>query len=108
MDTKITDAHLAKIAEFLPKWKVVARLLGLEPQMIKDIEDRYRDGEDQRSEALWKWVRKEGPQATYRKLYDVLQKMEKGEAAEKVKELTQGNVFLGNEGISVLHTYTWL
>ena len=85
---------------------MVASVLGLEDEMVKDIEDRYRDGEEQRSEALWKWVRKEGPQATYKKLYDVLQEMEEGEAAEKVKELAQGNVFLGNEGISVLHTYT--
>lgn len=85
---------------------MVASVLGLEDEMVKDIEDRYRDGEEQRSEALWKWVRKEGPQATYKKLYDVLQEMEEGEAAEKVKELARGNVFLGNEGISVLHTYT--
>ena len=46
MDTKITDVDLAKIAKFLPKWKVVPRLLGLEAEIVKDIEDRYRDGED--------------------------------------------------------------
>lgn len=37
-----------------------------------------------------KRVGNEGSQATYGKLYDVLLKMEEGEAAEKVKELTRG------------------
>eukprot|EP00731_Ephydatia_muelleri_P000560 Em0001g560a len=92
MDKKVMDAHLAKIAKSLPRLKVVAKLLGLEGQMVKDIEDRYRDGEDQRLEALMKWVGKEGPQATYGKLYDVLREMEEGEVAEKVKELTRGNL----------------
>ena len=90
MDKKVTDAHLVKIAKFLPKWKVVSKLLGLEGQIVKDIEDRYRSGEDQRSEALMKWVGKEGGRATYGKLYGVLLEMEEGEAAEKVKELTRG------------------
>eukprot|EP00731_Ephydatia_muelleri_P005503 Em0002g1679a len=89
MDKKVTDAHLVKIAKFLPKWKVVSKLLGLEGQIVKDIEDRYRSGEDQRSEALMKWVGKEGGRATYGKLYGVLLEMEEGEAAEKVKELTR-------------------
>ena len=47
---------------------MVAKRLGLEREIVKDIEDRYRDGEDQRSEALMKWVEKEGPQATYQEL----------------------------------------
>ena len=87
------DAHLAKIAKSLPRWEVVAKLLGLESQMVKDIEDRYRDeSEDQRLEALMKWIGKEGPQATYGKLYDVLREMGEGEVAEKVKELMRGNL----------------
>eukprot|EP00731_Ephydatia_muelleri_P005935 Em0003g183a len=89
MDKKVTDKHLAEIAKFLPKWKVVAKLLGLEGEMVRDIEDRYRDGEDQRLEALMKWVGKDGPQATYGKIYDVLRDIEEGEAAEKVEELTE-------------------
>eukprot|EP00731_Ephydatia_muelleri_P005923 Em0003g171a len=89
MDRKVTDAHLAKIAKFIPKWKAVTMRLGLEGEMVKYIEDRYRDGEDQRLEALMKWVGKDGPQATYGKIYDVLRDMEEGEAAEKVKELTR-------------------
>ena len=93
MDKKVLDAHLVKIAKFLPKWKVVAKLLGLEGEIVKDIENRYPNGEDQRYEALMKWIEKNGPQATYEKLHNVLQEMEEGEAAEKVKELTRGNVF---------------
>mgnify|MGYP003473335635 FL=1 len=93
MDKIVTGAHLVKIAKFLPKWKVVAKLLGLEGEIVKDIENRYPNGEDQRYEALMKWIEKNGPQATYEKLHNVLLEMEEGEAAEKVKELTRGNVF---------------
>ena len=102
MDKKVTDTHLAEIAKFLPKWKVVAKRLGLEGEMVRDIEDRYRDGEDQRLEALMKWVGKDGPQATYGKIYDVLRDMEEGEAAEKVEELTRGKAFFSDE--CVLYT----
>ena len=94
-------AHLAKIAKFLPKWKVVARLLGLEAEIVKDIEDRYRDREDQRSEALMKWIGKEGSQATYGKLYDILLKVDEGETAEMVKELTRGKVFQVNIRVNI-------
>ena len=38
-----------------------------------------------------------GPQATYGKIYDVMRDMEEGEVAEKVKELTRGNAFIGDE-----------
>ena len=90
MDKQCTVLHIAKIATFLPKWKVVAKLLGLEGQIIRDIEDRYPNGEDQRSEALTKWVGMKGLQATYRKIYDILCELEEVEAADKVKELTTG------------------
>ena len=46
--------------------------------LCKDIEDRYRDGEDQRLEVLMKWVGRYGPQATYGKVYDVLDELEEG------------------------------
>ena len=97
MDQKVTDAHLAEIAKFLPKWKAVTIRLGLEGRLVRDIEDRYRDSEVQRLEPLMKWVEKDGPQATYGKIYDVLLELEEGEAAEQVKELTRGNEFLGDE-----------
>ena len=99
MEKKVTDAHVVKIAKFLPKWKAVSKLLGVESEIVKDIEDRYGNGEERRTEALMKWVGKEGPRATYRKLYDVLIEMEEGEAAEKVKELTRGK--------ELLHCLTW-
>ena len=90
MDKKCTDLHIAKIATFLPKWKVVAKLLGLEGQIISDIEGRYRNPEDQRSEALMRWVGRAGPRATYKMLYNVLCDLEENDAAEKVKELMRG------------------
>ncbi|KAL5503492.1 hypothetical protein EMCRGX_G010449, partial [Ephydatia muelleri] len=87
MDTKCTDLHISKIAEFLPQWKHMARLLGLENQRIQDFEDRYDDEIEQRSAALREWVRKEGSQATYRKIYNALCALEEKDAAEKVLEL---------------------
>ena len=72
MEKKVTDAHVIKIAKFLPKWKAVSKLLEVESEIVKDVEDRYGNGEERRTEALMKWVGKEGPRATYRKLYCVL------------------------------------
>lgn len=87
MDKKVTLIHLAKIAEFLPKWTYVAMLLGLEDQQVTDIKTKYYYEEDQRSEALSKWAVKEGAQATYNKIYEILCKLGKREAAEKVMAL---------------------
>ena len=87
MDTKCTDLHISKIAEFLPRWKEVTRQLGLENQRIQDIEEQYVEKIEQRYEALREWVRKEGSQATYRKIYDALCALDVKEAAEKVQEL---------------------
>ena len=90
MDTKCTDLHIAKIARLLPMWKNVVELLGLETQLVADIDGRYTDPEEQRSEALTRWVAKEGSKATYKKIYDVLCDLQHKEAAEKVQELTKG------------------
>ena len=93
MDKRVTDVHIFRIASFLPKWKAVLRLLGLEGQIIRDIEGRYHNAaEDQRSEALNRWVRTAGPQATYRKIYTALSELDEHEAAEKVKTLAGGKV----------------
>ena len=90
MDAKCTESHIPKIAEFLPQWKHVVRLLGLEDQRIRDIEEQYDDKIDQRYEALREWVRKKGSKATYKKIYDALCALEENEAAEKVLKLTRG------------------
>ena len=90
MDKKVTDVHIFRIASFLPKWKTVLRLLGLEGQIIRDIEGRYYNAEDQRSEALNRWVRMAGPQATYRKICTALFELDEHEAAEQVKTLAGG------------------
>lgn len=87
MDTKLSDLHIAKIATFLPKWKHVAGQLGVGSEIIKDIEVRYPNPEDQRSEALKKWVGQDGSQATYKKLRDVLCELDEKNAAEEVEKL---------------------
>ena len=95
MDDKCTDMHISKVAKFLPKWKIIARQLGLERQQVADIDGQYHDAEEKRYEALTRWVRREGSQATYKKLYDVLCDMEEMEAAEKVAEITRGQIYGG-------------
>ena len=90
MDTKCKDVDIVKIAKILPNWKAVTTQLGVGKQLIVDIEGKYHCAEDQRFEALTQWVKKEGSQATYRKLYDVLCAIEEKEAAENVADLTKG------------------
>ena len=92
MEKKVTDVHIYKITKFLPNWKFVLKILGLEGQIIKDIEGRYHNAEDQRSEALTRWVEQAGAQATYRRVYTALRELEEHEAADKVKELVGGKV----------------
>ena len=67
----------------------MAHQLGLENQQIQDFEDKDKsdDRMEQRSAALRAWVRKEGSQATYRKIYNALCALEEKDAAEKVLEL---------------------
>ena len=84
--------HIEKIAALLPKWKEVAMQLGLESQLIADIEGQYCDPKEQRFDALTQWRRNEGSQATYQKIYDVLCHLEENEAAEKVIELFKGQI----------------
>ena len=95
MDGKCTDLHISMVAKFLPEWKAVASQLGLERQQAADIVDQYHDAEEQRYEALTRWVRREGSQATYRKIYDALCDMGEMEAAEKVAEITRGQIYGG-------------
>ena len=92
MDQKCTVQHIAKIAKFLPKWNVVATLLGFEQEIIRDIIHLYSDSERGRYEMLTRWVEKEGSQATYRKIYDTLLSLEEMEAAQNVLELIGGKV----------------
>ena len=67
--------------------------LGLEKQLVTNIEGQYHDAKEQRYEALTLWVRKES-QATYRKMYDILCDLEEKEAAEKVAELSRGQYYI--------------
>ena len=88
MDRKCTIAHITRIATFLPRWKTVASLLGLENQVIEDIKRHYAVPEERRSEALTRWVARTGSQATYQRIYDALRELDEMEAAEMVKDLT--------------------
>ena len=87
MEEKCSVAILCKIAKFLPKWRSVARLFGLDEQIIRDIEEKYHQQEDQREEMLVKWVNTQGNMASCKKIYDALVELEEKEAAEKISSM---------------------
>ena len=89
MDSRCSVAHVVKIAEFLPRWKFVGRQLGLSEQQLDDLKAQYPDPAETRGEMLAKWVAISGPQATYKKLYDILVELDEGDAAEKVRRLVE-------------------
>ena len=89
MDRQCSVEHIVKIAEFLPRWKNVGRLLGFSEQQLNDLTAQYADPAELRGEMLAKWVAISGPGATYRKLYDTLVKLDEGGAAEKVRRLVE-------------------
>ena len=98
------SAHIARIATFLPNWKAAASLLGLENQVIIDIEREYTVPEERRSEALTRWVAKTGSQATYQRIYDALCELKEMQAAEMVKDLA--GLSHGVLSLTCTHTHT--
>ena len=87
MEEKCSIEVLCKIAKFLPKWRFVARLFRLDEQIIRDIEEKYPQQEDQRMEMLVKWVNMQGNMASCKKIYDALLELEEKEAAEKISSI---------------------
>ena len=61
--------------------------------MIADIKCKCRNPMEQSLKALTQWMRKEGSQATYKRIYDALRDLDEKEAAEKVVELTKGQIW---------------
>eukprot|EP00731_Ephydatia_muelleri_P016660 Em0009g1084a len=78
---KIQDADIARIAEELPQWQIVARYLDMD---IEDIENNNRAPADQRKSFLRKWIRRDGSAATYEWLSKVLKMLGEEGAADKI------------------------
>lgn len=86
--SQVTDEHIAVIAECLINWKRLAPYLGLTEADERTIGEDYRgDFELQKREALRKWKRKCGSEATYSRLVQILCGTGCVDLAEKVKEV---------------------
>ena len=100
LNKRISDDHICEIALFLTEWKTVAPFLGLDENELDAIEEEEKKEQVKKLKALQKWKSKTGFQATYRKVVQVLLKLEKVDVAEKVCRLLKG--------ICLLHTCTSL
>ena len=86
--SQVTDEHIAVIAECLIDWKRLAPYLGLTEADEEAISEDYRGSfELQKREALRKWKRKCGSEATYSWLVQILCRARCVDLAEKVKEV---------------------
>ena len=92
LNGRISDDDLREIALFktLTNWRTVATYLGLDKNDLDAIKREEDDEQMRKLNALEKWKGKFGSKATYRKLVDVLLKLEKTDAAEDVCHLLKG------------------
>ena len=92
LNGRISDDDLREIALFktLTNWRTVATYLGLDKNDLDAIKQEEDDEQMRKLNALKKWKGKFGSKATYRKLVDVLLKLEKTDAAEDVCHLLKG------------------
>ena len=92
LNGRISDDHLREIALFktLTNWRTVVTYLGLDKNDLDAIKREEDDEQMKKLNALEKWKGKFGSKATYRKLVDVLLKLEKTDAAEEVCHLLKG------------------
>ena len=92
LNERISDDHLREIALFktLTNWRTVATYLGLDKNDLDAIKREEDDEQMRKLIALEKWKGKFGAKATYRKLVDVLFKLEKTDAAEDTCNLLKG------------------
>ena len=74
------------IAQYGFDWKTIGRRL-IREQDVDDIDSEERTDVLKRQKVLLKWAEQQGSGATYKKLADVLKKVENHPAAKKVLDL---------------------
>ena len=84
LDAMISDEDLNEISHSLPKWEQVAIQLGLDQHQIRDIQHSFGI---RGKLVLTAWKNRQGRQATYRKLVEVLDKLYEVECARQVCHL---------------------
>ena len=89
LDQPCRDDHLSEIALSITDWQSIAPFLGLTEAEIEEIDGDRAKTRTQKIVMLWKWRKKFGRKATYRKLAKVFFKLERVDLVEEVCELLQ-------------------
>ena len=88
LDQPCKDEYLCELALSITDWQSLASFLGLTLAEELEIQTNYSNNvRKQRIEMLRKWRNKRGGRATYRKLVEVLLKMNETDLAEKLCNL---------------------
>ena len=90
LDAKISDIDIAEIAKKIVDWKDLSPYLGLNAAEIKEVKESDSNFLQQKCEALRRWRKKKGDDATYREFIAVATKTCNKELADYVKSLTVG------------------
>ena len=86
LDNIIEDTKLNEIAGMIRIWQPIASTLGFEPNDISDIENNTGI-KNKEVRMLMRWREKNGREATYGKLVDVLRKHDERGAADAIIKL---------------------
>ena len=104
-----TDEHLAEIANSVPDWRAVSPFLGLtEAEEIAILESTH-SVPARRMAMLRKWKRKQGPQATYKRLCQAFQKCGSRDLEQKIIEIlvAESSSSSDKEGENCPHTNSY-
>ena len=88
LDVKILPTDKAEVEGNLSQHLTVATMLGIPPLTIEDITTTSHGAAAYQREAVLRyWMNKEGPNATYRVLYNVLNELGERGAAEEIQRI---------------------
>ena len=91
LDVKCTPEHLYEISVLNFDWKVVGKRL-LKPTYVNDIDLEEESEQRKRDRMVEKWSEIKGPEATYRAIITVFEKLSNRQAADAVRDLVmKGN-----------------
>ena len=93
MNKEISDLHLEEIArETCTCWRSLPPHLGIETNLVKDIERDFSKEVDRRRELFDQWKQRKGSEATYRNLVKALLYLKERRDADYVCKLLRQTV----------------
>ncbi len=88
-DHTITDDHLNVIATLIKEWTLLIPFLELSEQDVSVVASSSQDPTTRAVNALLRWKRRSGAQATYANLVDIFVRSSNTELAARVTELAK-------------------